>query len=217
VLHTWTRTLEWHPHLHVLVPAGGLTADGQTWLVPPRRKQPFLVPVYALAARFRGRFLHLARRAVPDQRLPDIPGNKRWVVFAKPVARPRVVLDYLARYVHRTALSDKAIVACTDRSVTFGFATAMLLAFGVVFEVPVVLTFLAATGVVNWKQLLGFSRYWILISSILAALLTPSPDVGSMLIMMLPLVLLYYVSTLIAYFIGPKVEDEDDAPATEPE
>jgi sec-independent protein translocase protein TatC len=98
-----------------------------------------------------------------------------------------------------------------------GFATAMLLAFGVVFEVPVVLTFLAATGVVNWKQLLGFSRYWILISSILAALLTPSPDVGSMLIMMLPLVLLYYVSTLIAYFIGPKVEDEDDAPATEPE
>jgi hypothetical protein len=121
VLHTWTRTLEWHPHLHVLVPAGGLAADGQTWLVPPRRKQPFLVPVYALAARFRGRFLHLARRAVPDQRLPDIPGDKRWVVFAKPVARPHVVLDYLARYVHRTALSDKAIVACTDRSVTFRY------------------------------------------------------------------------------------------------
>ena len=97
-----------------------------------------------------------------------------------------------------------------------GFATAMLLAFGVVFEVPVVLTFLAATGVVNWKQLLGFSRYWILISSILAALLTPSPDVGSMLIMMAPLVVLYYVSTLIAYFIGPKVEAEDEKAAAEP-
>ena len=97
-----------------------------------------------------------------------------------------------------------------------GFATAMLAAFGVVFEVPVVLTFLAATGVVNWKQLLGFSRYWILIASILAAVLTPSPDVGSMLIMMAPLVVLYYVSTGIAYFIGPKVEPEDDKAAAEP-
>jgi len=86
----------------------------------------------------------------------------------------------------------------------------MLAAFGVVFEVPVVLTFLAATGIVNWKQLLGFSRYWILIASILAAVLTPSPDVGSMMIMMAPLVVLYYVSTLIAYFIGPKVEPEED-------
>lgn len=97
-----------------------------------------------------------------------------------------------------------------------GFATAMLAAFGVVFEVPVVLTFLAATGVVNWKQLLGFSRYWILIAAILAAVLTPSPDVGSMLIMMAPLVVLYYVSTGIAYFIGPKVEPEDEKTAAEP-
>lgn len=121
VLHTWTRTLEWHPHVHLLVPAGGLAPDGQTWLVPPRRKQPFLVPEPALAKLFRGRFLHLARRAVPDLQLPLIPWDKRWVVFAKPVARPGVVLDYLARYVHRTALSDKAITASDDRSVTFNY------------------------------------------------------------------------------------------------
>src|SRR5690606_13992559 len=50
-----------------------------------------------------------------------IPWDKRWVVFAKPVARPGIVLDYLARYVHRTALSDKAITACDDRSVTFNY------------------------------------------------------------------------------------------------
>lgn len=89
-----------------------------------------------------------------------------------------------------------------------GFATGMLLAFGVVFEVPVVLTFMAFAGVVNWKQLVKFGRYWILIASILAAVLTPSPDVGSMLMMMVPLIVLYYLSVLVAYFIGPKVEPE---------
>jgi hypothetical protein len=121
VLHTWTRTLEWHPHVHLLVPAGALAPDGQTWLEPPERQQPFLVPVRALAEHFRGRFLSLARHAVPGTPLPLIPWDKPWVVFAKPVARARAVLDYLARYVHRTALTDKAIVACDDRSVTFTY------------------------------------------------------------------------------------------------
>jgi hypothetical protein len=120
VLHTWTRTLEWHPHVHLLVPAGGPSSDGSTWRSPPRRRQPFLVPVRALADKFRGRFLHLARRAVPQTALPVIP-DKPWVVFAKPVARPAVVLDYLARYVHRTALSDKAITACANHSVSFSY------------------------------------------------------------------------------------------------
>jgi hypothetical protein len=121
VLHTWTRTLEWHPHVHLLAPAGGLAPDGLTWLAPPRRKQPFLVPERALAKLFRARFLHLARRAVPGLQLPVIPWGKRWVVFAKPVARPSVVLDYLARYGHRTALYDKAITACDHRSVIFDY------------------------------------------------------------------------------------------------
>ena len=58
---------------------------------------------------------------MPGLQLPHIPWDKRWVVFAKPVARPGIVLDYLARYVHRTALSDKAITACDDRSVTFSY------------------------------------------------------------------------------------------------
>jgi hypothetical protein len=86
VLHTWTRTLEWHPHVHMLVPAGGLAPDGRTWRPLPRRKRRFLAPVHALAKLFRGRFLALARRALPGVSFPTIPWSKRWVVFAKPVA-----------------------------------------------------------------------------------------------------------------------------------
>lgn len=124
VLHTWTRTLEWHPHVHMLVPGGALAPDGRTWLPIPRRKRKrlFLVPVKALAKRFRWRFLDLARRALPGIELPEIPWSKRWVVFAKPAVQgPDKVLDYLGRYVHRTALSDKAILRCDDREVAFTY------------------------------------------------------------------------------------------------
>lgn len=122
VLHTWTRTLEWHPHAHMLVPGGGLSADGRTWVAPPRRKQKFLVPVRALAKHFRGHFLHLARRALPDVVFPEIPWGKNWIVFAKPVVQGAdKVLEYLGRYVHRTATSDQAIVACGESTVTFGY------------------------------------------------------------------------------------------------
>jgi sec-independent protein translocase protein TatC len=91
------------------------------------------------------------------------------------------------------------------------FSTRMLLAFGVVFEIPVVVTFLAMAGLVNWKQLLNFGRYWVLIAALIAAALTP-PDVGSMSMMLGPLVVLYYLSVGIAYVVGPKVESQ-----TEPE
>jgi hypothetical protein len=122
VLHTWTRTLEWHPHVHLLVPAVGVAPDGRTITRPPRRRRRFLVPERALAKLFRGRFLALARRALPDVELPAIPWSKRWVVHAKPcVQGADKVLDYLGRYVHRTAVSDAAIVAYDDETVTFGY------------------------------------------------------------------------------------------------
>jgi sec-independent protein translocase protein TatC len=92
-----------------------------------------------------------------------------------------------------------------------GFATRMLLAFGTVFEVPVVVTFLAMIGVVNWKQLLKFGRWWVVIASIIAAVLTP-PDVGSQLMMLVPLVVLYFMSVGLAYFFGPKVEPDPPEP-----
>jgi sec-independent protein translocase protein TatC len=91
------------------------------------------------------------------------------------------------------------------------FSTRMLLAFGVVFEVPVVVTGLAAAQVVNWKQLLAFSRWWVLTASVLAALLTP-PDVLSMLLMLVPLVTLYFASVGVAYFIGPTPPETPEPP-----
>jgi sec-independent protein translocase protein TatC len=83
------------------------------------------------------------------------------------------------------------------------FATQFLVAFGVVFEVPVIVTFLALAGLVDWKQLLRFSRWWIVASSVISAVLTP-PDMASQLMMMIPLIVLYFVSVLIAFFVGKK-------------
>ena len=123
VLHTWTRALQWHPHVHLLVPGGALKDDG-TWL-PARRTrsgQPYLVPVHALSVKFWGRFLALARRAVPDAPFPDLPKRKRWVVHAKPALQgSERVLEYLGRYIHRTAISDSAILASDPERVTFRY------------------------------------------------------------------------------------------------
>jgi hypothetical protein len=88
VLHTWTRTLGWHPHVHLLVPGGALSPSG-TWLVARRGRkkqhEPYLVPVQALSEKFWGRFLSLARKAVPNATFPDMPRAKKWVVHIKSV------------------------------------------------------------------------------------------------------------------------------------
>jgi hypothetical protein len=125
VLHTWTRTLGWHPHVHLLVPGGALSPSG-TWLVARRGRkkqhEPYLVPMQALSEKFRGRFLSLARKAVPNATFPDMPRAKKWVVHIKSVLQgPERVLDYLGRYIHRTALSDRAVVACDEQQVTFRY------------------------------------------------------------------------------------------------
>jgi Putative transposase/Transposase zinc-binding domain len=121
VLHTWTRTLQWHPHVHMLVPAGALAPDGRSWLAPKDRDKPFLVPVRALSKHFRGRFMSRARAALPHLTL-HVPWSKRWVVFAKPAVQgPQRVLQYLGRYVHRTALTDKAIVGCDEHTVSVAY------------------------------------------------------------------------------------------------
>jgi sec-independent protein translocase protein TatC len=94
------------------------------------------------------------------------------------------------------------------------FSTRMLVAFGCVFEVPVVTTLLSILGIVDWKQLLAFGRWWVVIASIVAAILTP-PDPMSQMLMMIPLIVLYFLSVGVAYFIGKKPEAE--APPEEPE
>jgi hypothetical protein len=122
VLHTWTRTLGWHPHVHMLVPGGGIASDGETWVPPPGRKKRYLVPVHALSKKFRGRFMALARKALPPGQMPQVPAKKRWVTFAKPVVHgAKQVLEYLGRYVHKTAIGNRAIVATDERTVTFRY------------------------------------------------------------------------------------------------
>jgi sec-independent protein translocase protein TatC len=82
-------------------------------------------------------------------------------------------------------------------------AMRLLLAFGLTFEVPVVITFLSLIGLVNWKQLVRFSRWWLLISAVIAAVLTPA-DGLTMIAMLIPLNALYWLAILVAFFLGPK-------------
>lgn len=82
------------------------------------------------------------------------------------------------------------------------FATRMLLAFGLVAEVPVVCTFLAAVRVVDYRQLASFFRWWLIVAAVLSAIITPTPDIGSQMLVLGPMVALYGVSIGIAYLIA---------------
>lgn len=84
------------------------------------------------------------------------------------------------------------------------FITQMLFVFGIVFEVPVVVVFLSLADLVTAKQLMGFGRWWLVVSSVLAAVLTPTQDALSMLILLVPLVGLYYLSVGIAFLIDAR-------------
>jgi hypothetical protein len=139
VLHTWGQQLNFHPHLHCIVTGGALRADGQRWRSPKQRK--FLFPVRAVAALFRGKFLHRLQSMLegPDPlRLPAAwpsPGQarrdwfsqryaQRWVVYAKrPFGGPEQVLGYLANYTHRVALSNRRLLALDKarQTVTFTY------------------------------------------------------------------------------------------------
>jgi len=97
--------------------------------------------------------------------------------------------------------SDETLVATLFVKDYMPFFRRMLLAFGIVFEVPVIVTFLAGAGIVTWKQLLKFSRWWIVCASFISMLLTPQ-DVYTMVMMLVPLVLLYFVGVGCAYVIS---------------
>jgi len=119
VLHTWTGAMLHHPHVHCLAPAGALKPDGSAWV---HSHPKFLVPVHALSKLLRGRFLALARKALPQVRLPDSVRQARWVVYCKPALQGTDrVLDYLGRYVHRIAITNRRILSVTDHEVTFRF------------------------------------------------------------------------------------------------
>lgn len=114
VLHTHSRRLDYHPHVHLVVPAGGIDHSRQLW----RRKDRYLFNQRNLATVYRAKLLHALENAdlhLPDSRAP------RWVVDCRNVGRGDAALTYLARYLYRGVISEHHIVACRDRSVTFRY------------------------------------------------------------------------------------------------
>jgi hypothetical protein len=128
VLHTWTRDLKLHPHLHCVVTGGGLAPDGQ-WVAAKKR---FLFSVHAMGKCFRGKFLdglralHAAGKLDSDaddlefRNLIDALFRKDWVVYSKPpFGGPEQVFAYLGRYTHRVAISNHRLVRVDDHEVRF--------------------------------------------------------------------------------------------------
>lgn len=118
VLHTWTRALIFHPHVHYLVPAGGLTENNDIWV---RGQDKFFLPVKALSRVFRGMLRDALRQASPAlfATIPASVWRKEWVVHSMPVGDGDAVLKYLAPYVFRVAISNKRIVKLENGRVTF--------------------------------------------------------------------------------------------------
>ena len=135
VLHTWGSALTHHPHVHMIVPGGGLSDDGSRWI---SSRSNFLVHVNVLARLFRGKFLTMLTRAHTEGHLKffnthvglaDKRAFKRflaplrkieWVVYCKdPFAGPEQVLRYLSRYTHRVAISNRRLVSADDNGVAF--------------------------------------------------------------------------------------------------
>jgi Putative transposase/Transposase zinc-binding domain len=137
VLHTWGQNLLDHPHLHCVVPAGGLSKDRKQWKNAPQAA--FLFPVAVVAKLFRGKFLAYFREAVTNNEIVfhgaletfmqvpcsfgkfiDTLYKKEWVVYLKaPFAGPEVVLKYLGRYTHRIAISNSRIQEVNNETVSF--------------------------------------------------------------------------------------------------
>jgi hypothetical protein len=135
VLHTWGSAMTHHPHIHMIVPGGGLSGDGAQWIAC---RPNFFLPVRVLSRLFRRRFLEMLGAAHESGRLsffgkhrPLAEGtafdaylkplrNAEWVVYAKePFAGPEAVLAYLSRYTHRVAISNRRLIRLESNAVTF--------------------------------------------------------------------------------------------------
>jgi len=116
VIHTWTQDLHYHPHVHLLVTAGGLDGEGR-WVRP--RHPEYLVPAKALAEIFRAKMAAALRRVRLLSQAPLAVWKKPWVVQCQHAGDGERVLEYLARYVFRVAITNSRIVAIEDAGVTF--------------------------------------------------------------------------------------------------
>lgn len=119
VLHTWTRAMLYHPHVHLLVTAGGLSQDGKRWLEP--RNPKFLVPCGALSVIFRAKLRDALDKAELLQHTPADAWRRRWVVHCKHAGNGDKVLEYLARYVYRIAIANSRIESFNNGQVTFRY------------------------------------------------------------------------------------------------
>ena len=130
ILHTWGQNLSLHPHIHCVVPGGGLSPDGK-WV---NCKPGFFLPVRVLSKVFRGKFIELLKRARGQgkligtedadafDQLLDTSVKHDWVVYAKrPFGGPGQVLKYLARYTHRIAISNRRLASVDNQTVTFKY------------------------------------------------------------------------------------------------
>jgi hypothetical protein len=118
VLHTWGRTLEYQPHLHYVVPGGGISEDGSRWLAS--RADRF-VPVRALSIPFRAKFRAALDRAGLLAEVDPVVWRQDWVVHSQAVGDGRGSLKYLAPCVFRVALTDRRVVACANGKVAFSY------------------------------------------------------------------------------------------------
>jgi hypothetical protein len=118
VLHTWTRDLRYHPHIHYLVPAVALTANGQV-VQPPTAD--FLLPVRPLARLFRGTLRASLCQFPWSTSIPSTIWVRDWVVDCRPVGTGETALKYLAPYVFRVALCNNRLIAVTNDHVTFRY------------------------------------------------------------------------------------------------
>ena len=120
VLHTWGRNLSYHPHIHYLVPGGGLATEGQTWL--PARNS-FLLPVKALSRIVRAKFRDALRQTSLFGLVPASVWRQVWVVHCQPVGNGLTALKYLAPYIFRVAISNNRILKLAHGNVTFRYRT----------------------------------------------------------------------------------------------
>ena len=135
VLHSWGSAMTHHPHIHMIVPGGGISMDGSRWVAC---RPGFFLPVRVLSRLFRGLILRGLKKAHADGRLQFFNDHQaladkaafkaylkplyktNWAVFAKePFPGPKAVLAYLSRYTHRVAISNRRLISADDRTVTF--------------------------------------------------------------------------------------------------